>query len=402
MSVRKWRVTSDDSVAAPGSDSRNDMIDPEALGKVRLPVITKLAEAVAIVKTVARGAGMELGERGHERVALWALDLTNAYRELAAARHEWWLQQFVWHDGVRLDKRCLFGTRHLVDLFQRVSTFVMAAARRRIQLYDASHPYSAAWQEWQCRRRSCGQSESCAFSDIYLDDGFGLTCLGAGERMRGSAPRAGAAVTLLLEPAAGGVVLKLFPRLSRPEVHLAIVRATFQQAGWGIATDKVQLGGQLHLLGLGLSVEGDGALFVPEVKRQGLLRDIRAQRPDTSVQGVVPREAVEKLVGRLTHAAIVAPEGNAHLQPLYRVRCATYSRVRKSRMADGSFAFRRVAAWPRKLRVGGKSARACEYQRALDWWQLALEHGVSAPLAPKLVFPCVGSPGCILVFTDAA
>ena len=143
-------------------------------------------------------------------------------------------------------------------------------------------------------------------------------------------------------------------------------------------------------------------MFVPEVKRQGLLRDIRAQRPDTSVQGVVPREAVEKLVGRLTHAAIVAPEGNAHLQPLYRVRCATYNRVRKSRMVDGSFAFRRVAAWPRKLRVGGKSARACEYQRALDWWQLALEHGVSAPLAPKLVFPCVGSPGCIFVFTDAA
>lgn len=68
------------------------MIESEALGNVVLPTITKLAEAVAIVKTVAREAAMELGERGHERVALWALDLTKTYRELAAARHEWWLQ----------------------------------------------------------------------------------------------------------------------------------------------------------------------------------------------------------------------------------------------------------------------------------------------------------------------
>lgn len=72
-------------------------------------------------------------------------------------------------------------------------------------------------------------------------------------------------------------------------------------------------------------------------------------------------------------------------------------------MANGSFAFRRVAAWPRKLRVGGKSATsACEFQGALDWWQFALEQGVSAPLAPKLVFPRIGSPRCNFVFTDAA
>lgn len=72
-------------------------------------------------------------------MALWPLDLTNAFRELAAARHEKWMQQFVWVNGVRLDKRCLFGTKHLVDLFQRVSTFVMAVARERIGAYDARH-----------------------------------------------------------------------------------------------------------------------------------------------------------------------------------------------------------------------------------------------------------------------
>ncbi|KAL3894252.1 MAG: hypothetical protein SGPRY_013859, partial [Prymnesium sp.] len=315
--------------AAPGSNSRNEMINEEGLGYVGLPAVTKLAEAVAIVKATAESTGVPLPGRGAERVALWALDLTNAYRELATARHEWWMQQFVWSDGVRLDKRCLFGTRHLVDLFQRVSTFVMAVARRQVQEYDRRHPYSEARRRWQARRRSRGHDENCAFQYIYLDDGFGLTCLGEGETLRGEAPCRGRQVGLLLEVRGEGVSATLLSGLSRPEVHLAIVRKIFQDAGWGTAEEKIQLGWQLHILGLGISGEGDGALFVPEVKRLGLLRDIAAQRPGGEHGGVVPREAVEKLVGRLTHVAVVAPEGNAHLQPLYRVRCSTYRTTKK-------------------------------------------------------------------------
>ncbi|KAL3905775.1 MAG: hypothetical protein SGPRY_010795 [Prymnesium sp.] len=98
VNKRKWRVTSDDSVAAPGSNSRNEMRDSKALVIVYLPAITKLAEAIVdVFKASATKAGVTLlGERGAERVALWALDLTHAYRELAGARHEWWMQQFVW------------------------------------------------------------------------------------------------------------------------------------------------------------------------------------------------------------------------------------------------------------------------------------------------------------------
>ena len=232
VSKKKWRVTSDDSVAAPGSDSRNQMIDAEDLGNVGLPAsVTKLAEAIAIVKTATKRAGLTVSGQDTERVALWALDLTNAYRELAAARHEWWLQQFVWHDGVRLDTRCLFGTRHLVDLFQRVSTFVMAVARRRVQEYDARHPYTENRRNWQEGRRSRGMSTSCAFADIYLDDGFGLTCVGEGERLRGVAPSE-RRVALSLGVRGGRVAASLFSGLSRPEIHLAIVRATFEEAGW--------------------------------------------------------------------------------------------------------------------------------------------------------------------------
>ena len=151
-------------------------------------------------------------------------------------------------------------------------------------------------------------------------------------------------------------------------------------------------------LGLGVSAEGDGALYVPEVKRRGLLREIEAQRAGKAARGMVTRESVERLVGRLTHVAIVAPEGNAHLQPLYRVRCASYRAIRRSRLQNGSFAYRRVRAWPRSLQVGGTSAGAVEYQRALDWWQLALEKGVSAPGAQS-GFPPPESRGlCVRIY----
>ncbi|KAL3916046.1 MAG: hypothetical protein SGPRY_006985, partial [Prymnesium sp.] len=74
-----------------------------------------------------------------------------------------------------------------------------------------------------------------------------------------------------------------------------------------------------------------------EVKRRGLLQEIRVQRTGDASRGVMPRESVEKLVGRLTHAAIVAPEGSAHLQPLYRARCASHRAIRKSRLHIGCF-----------------------------------------------------------------
>lgn len=65
---------------------------------------------------------------------------------------------------------------------------------------------------------------------------------------------------------------------SQPEIHLAmIVRRTFQEAGWEIATEKVLLGLSLDLLGLGLSTQGGGALFMQEAKRQGMLLDIDHQ-----------------------------------------------------------------------------------------------------------------------------
>ena len=77
-------------------------------------------------------------------MALLAIDLSDAYRMLAVARHELWLQGFVWGDGIRLDSRALFGSAHPVQLFQRISSIVLTVARVKIEEYDAQHPYTGA------------------------------------------------------------------------------------------------------------------------------------------------------------------------------------------------------------------------------------------------------------------
>lgn len=111
---------------------------------------------------------------------------------------------------------------------------------------------------------------------------------------------------------------------SRPETHLAIVKRKFQEAGRDIEVEKIKLGFSLNLPGLGISTAGTGALFVQEAKRQGLLRDIESQLQAADAGHRVPRSDVEQLVGRLAHIAQIAKEGNAFLQPDYRVSCATY------------------------------------------------------------------------------
>ena len=52
-SVQKWRVTTDDSIAAPGADSRNDGIDRDEISNVRLPTVQQLARAAAVVRSTA-------------------------------------------------------------------------------------------------------------------------------------------------------------------------------------------------------------------------------------------------------------------------------------------------------------------------------------------------------------
>jgi hypothetical protein len=401
----KDRVTTDDSIepAAGGDqvDGRNGAIDRSEWGGVALPGPQTLAEALAIVKAVAADMGMRAAAAALERVALWAIDLSNAYRELAVARMEQWMQSFIWAGGVKLDLRCVFGSAHMVDFFQRVSTFVLAVARHRIDEYDRAHPYAEcreAWSAW--RSQHLGEAQSPAFQFIYLDDGSGFTPLAAGEPLKGAPASQHGAVRahLAVEPASAGgsaaggcrVRLQPFVNLSRAQVHLAIMRSTFAEAGWGIATEKVQLGLSIDLLGLGLSSEGDGCIFVPDLKRRGMRVDIEDQlAAAAAAEGVVEREPVEETVGRCSHIAQVACEGNAYLQPLYRVQNAAW--------VQGG-----VRRRPRRIRIGGDGKAQRAYREALRWWSAMLESEIAVPLAPRLHFPRLGDAGCAYFFTDAA
>ncbi|KAL3892838.1 MAG: hypothetical protein SGPRY_014735 [Prymnesium sp.] len=139
----KWRLTSDNSIVAEGSDSQNATTGEEALLDLNLPSILALAEAVAIVKAQSVGFGLRLDDREVERVALWAIDLSDAYRMLA-----------------------------------RISTFVLAVAKTKIEEHDRQHPYEGARAAWlDARAGTPGLERRCSSADIYIDDAFDLTHL---------------------------------------------------------------------------------------------------------------------------------------------------------------------------------------------------------------------------------
>ena len=148
--VVKDRVTTDDSAELDdaGLASHNNSLPREEWPDTKLPGPRTLAEAVAILKAASRRMGLDRAALDLERVALWALDLSDAFRSLAGQRAEKWQHCFVWADGVRVDDRCVFGSAHMVGVFQRVTTFVLAIVAAKIAEYDESRPYSEARRRW--------------------------------------------------------------------------------------------------------------------------------------------------------------------------------------------------------------------------------------------------------------
>ena len=407
--VIKWRVTTDDSIAIDEEVSRNDGIDPERWHRTGLPLPQTLAEAVAIVKAIAKSMGIVASQAVLEQIAVWALDLTHAYRMLSVQRAEWGQQCYVWHDGMRLDLRCLFGTASMVEFFQCVSFFVLSIARKRIREFDAQHPYSdarEAWRRWRAAHVPPTDGEPndvCSTAYIYLDDGLGLTPVGLDEQLQGRANAAEQPVQISLhvERQIDGtftVAMLTFAQLSRPQSHLQIAKHTFSQAGWHVVDEKVQLGLEIDELGLHCATPGDGSLTMPEAKRRGMIEDIKAQQPapigTLQPQGRVSREEMDKLVGRCGHLAQVAPEANAYMAPMHRMLHAKVTVMTKGR--------RRLRMQRTQYDVSNESPVAVDYQRSLRWWRHALEAQISVPLAPQLTFPALGEQGVGFMFTDAA
>ena len=340
--------------------------------------------------------GLAASKAATERVALWALDLSDAYRALSVNRREWVLQQMIWTDGVRLDKRCLFGTATMVAFFERVSHFVLSVAKRVIAHYDTQHPYSharRAWKRWRDNNLTNDLphteiNQDIAPSYIYLDDAHGAAIDEHVQTVAGTQ----LITTSVQAHYAGRVRLYVLPTTSRPKAHLLLTKRTFNEAGWRIAEEKVQIGTQLELLGYALDADRQ-IIYVPEVKRRGLIRDIEDQL-ETNGVSTVKHKLVERLVGRCIHIGPVIPEIGPYLPPMYRM---VHARV-KVNITEGSY--KRIT--PTCVNVSGSGQTAKAYQRSLMWLRSRLSSDVSAPLAPRLHFPRPPTPGVVTLFSDAA
>ena len=143
-------------------------------------------------------------------------------------------------------------------------------------------------------------------------------------------------------------------------MHLQIFRHTFNEAGWRVAVDKVQYGLSLDLLGLGITSQGEGALYVPETKRQGMLVDIGAAMEPTAADGTVARDDFETLVGRSSNLGQVAAEANVYLQPMYRMQNAKVKYVDKRSQ-------RMVNFKPRRIKLRGNSPTELRSDATRRW-----------------------------------
>ena len=397
VSKLKHRVTTDDSIAVDGFESRNKTIDSSLWPDHNLCAVQHLAEAIAIMRTARSPEALReiagslietLAEHGIpwevcERIILWAIDLSDAYRMIAVHWSELWHQGFLWRDGFRCNYRCLFGAAHMVGFFQRVSLSIKERGERDASEYDAALPPAATTQGWMRRlgRKLAG------YSMMYLDDALGASFLAAQGRMRGAHRRS---ATL------AGVE-------SRPQAHQRLVSQRFKRAGWAIAVEKVELDWRIIALGIGVdggddpACEHEGDMFCPEAKRRGMLHDIGALLPRRGMKveplRKTPRGPVDTLVGRLGNMSQIEPAGNPHLAPLFAVVSA------KRKVTGGH---RKRQKPPPLLHLHGISNTQVAFQEALQWWRAALERGIASPLAPKRSFPALEDPGVAIIITDAA
>lgn len=73
-------------------------------------------------------------------------------------------------------------------------------------------------------------------------------------------------------------------------MHTEVVSDSFNEAGWGTASEKKKIGFDVNLLGFSICSLGDGYIHVPEATRQDTIKDIDEQLQTVLLDGSVPRE----------------------------------------------------------------------------------------------------------------
>ena len=141
----KGRLTTD---LSNGSFSVNGGLD--ALEKaVTLPSIRQLAMGCRIVQ--------EAGTEDGTPAAVYAFDLSSAYRYVVSQRIEWYLQCFFWQTeggaaGCATNTRLVFGGAHTPQRFERFTVLPGMAGRLAVAAVDAANPYPPGVERWRARR----------------------------------------------------------------------------------------------------------------------------------------------------------------------------------------------------------------------------------------------------------
>ena len=167
---QKPRLTTDDSWSSQQLvTSRNDGIDPSRWPELMLPTARDLGRAAGILNTAAAPAGIEL--------TAYARDLTAAYRQWGVQAATLWLQCFIWLDGVCVDGQLEFGTSSAVQLFERLTSLLVAYARHLQRQWDRQHPPSSpVVREWLQTREAMGEGEAAlGYVHIFIDDTNGVS-----------------------------------------------------------------------------------------------------------------------------------------------------------------------------------------------------------------------------------
>ena len=372
-----------DRLPASGLPTSPNAGVPAERTAIALPSAVGIGACIGIVDHAARSGG--------HPAAAYAVDISNAYPTLPEQQLDWWMQCFLWDDGIHIAYRVTFGGASFPQGFSRVLAVPAWVIRTEIEQFEATTappPGEAAWvrrrEELQRSQRLPPEREQTRPWNfrLFLDD-----ITGAASSRRTSVPahlqHIAARFDATLTRSVGG---DPFPTDSHAAVHMYIVVWVLQRLGFTIAVEKTMGGDIIVSIGLRMDVRRQ-RIDCPLLKRASLLQTARAMA--TTVDAAQPLDVlqVERLVGRAGNLSQIYPAVLLWIHAGYAI-AHLHSRQRRTRV-------RRV-----QLRTGGR--RATELSAFLDVLAAAVEANEGIPMVHSPEFPSTAAAGSLLQVTDAS
>ena len=391
--VMKARVTADESYG--GDDSVNAAV----LRKDRatsLPSHQTHARAAGVIDAAFRRGGSRAGE--------FCIDLSSAFSFLLLQRADWWQQArfFVIRAaggpprvGFFLEPRVHFGGAWGPNRFTRSVRPILARIGARQAAFDAEQPYpsgvAAVQRERAALQRAGGLPEGAeqlllSALQAFIDD---LSGSAGADPVRMPACAAAALVSEIQARtlATGG---RPAAANARVMAHCCISIHGVEECGFVHALDKAQCGDGIIVLGLRCDMERDRS-DCPPAKAVVIIAEANEASKAIRSGASVPRDLVERVVGRVCNISQICPALVEHLHSGYAVASA-HSRVERG-------GHRAPLA---RVRVRADSAVGVGFLALLDGVVAALESGASVPLLFAPLFASTSDAGVLTITSDAS